>query len=94
MFNWKTVQQLALAVAISGAIVLSSGCTRHPNEKQIREMEETRQAALSAEQKLEELRSQRKQLEDEVARKKQEKQRLDQEKAAVEQRLQNWEGNN
>jgi hypothetical protein len=55
MFNAKRFKNAMLTGAIGGSLILAVGCTKHPNEGQIRVMEETRQAALSAEQKLQEM---------------------------------------
>ncbi len=94
MFNMKKLTNGILIAVISGSFVLSVGCTKHPNEEQIRVMEETRQAALSAEQKLEETRQKRKQKEDELAAQNKKVDKVKQQKADTEARVNNWQGGN
>jgi Skp family chaperone for outer membrane proteins len=93
MITIKRMKKMILVLVVGVALMLSIGCTKHPNEEQIRGMEETRSAALSAEQKLEEMKKQCDDLEKELAQKQQEAQKAKDQKAAVEQRLQSWSGN-
>ena len=93
MITIKRVKKMVLVLIVGVALMISFGCTKHPNEEQIRVMEETRTAALSAEQKLEEMKKQCDDLEKELAQKQQEAQKAKDQKAAVEQRLQSWQEN-
>lgn len=88
----KTLAWLMVA-SFAGSLLLATGCTRHPNEEQIKKMEETRAAALSAEQKVESTRQERQRLEGQLSAKKAELEKVKKEKAEVEKRVQNWQGN-
>ena len=46
------IKWMILVASVSALFVMSTGCSSHPNEEQIRVMEEARSAALAAEQKL------------------------------------------
>lgn len=63
------------------------GCTKHPNEEQLRVLEETKQAALSAEQTVEQKRREKADLERQLEQKKRELQQAKDEKEAVKRRL-------
>lgn len=76
-----------LPFIFAGTMILSVGCTRHPNEEQIRVMEEARAAALSAEKKLDQKRQERQQLEQQVAQKKQELEKAKKEREEVKKRV-------
>lgn len=93
MSTIKRLRKALFVLAVGGALMLSFGCTKHPNETQIRAMEETRSAALAAEQKVEDQRQQCNRLESELAQKQKELQQVKDDKAAVQQRLQTWQGN-
>ena len=93
MVTIKKMKKMIPVFVVAGALILSFGCTKHPNEEQIRVMEETRTAALSAEQKLEDMKKQCDDLEKELAQKQEQAQKAKDQKAAVEQRLQGWSGN-
>ena len=93
MSTFEKVRKVILVLVVGGALTLSFSCTKHPNDEQIRVMEETRSAALSAEQKLEETKQQCNDLEKELAQKQQRAQKAKDQKAAVEQRVQGWQGN-
>jgi chromosome segregation ATPase len=88
----QRVKKVILVLAVGGALMFSFSCTKHPNEEQIRVMEETRSAALSAEQKLEDTKKQCSDLEKELAQKQQRAQKAKDQKAAVQQRAQGWQG--
>lgn len=92
MSTIKRLKKAIFVLAVGAALMLSFSCTKHPNEEQIRAMEETRSAALSAEQKVEDQRQQCNKLESDLAKKQQEVQKAKDEKAAVQQRLQTWQG--
>lgn len=93
MSTMKTLRKALLVFAAGGVLMLSFACTKHPNEAQIRAMEEARAAALAAEQKVEEQRQQCNRMESELAQKQKELQQVKNDKAAVQQRLQTWQGN-
>ncbi|GAB4174051.1 MAG: hypothetical protein Kow00108_08960 [Calditrichia bacterium] len=81
---------IMLALLLSLGMVLLTGCTRHPNEKQINTLEETINAAKAAQAELDETTKERQKLEGEVQTWKNKLEAAKKEKAAVEQRLQNW----
>lgn len=65
------------------------GCSRHPNEKQLQALEETKQAALSAEAQLEQKRQEKADVENQLAQKKRELDKAQSEKANIDKRLGN-----
>ncbi|RMD95086.1 MAG: hypothetical protein D6814_13745 [Calditrichaeota bacterium] len=75
---------LMLGFAASLAAV---GCTKHPNEQQLRVLEETKQAATSAEQTVEQKKREKADLERQLEQKKRELQKAKDEKEAVKRRL-------
>ena len=77
-------------VSIVAAFIISTGCSRHPNEEQIRAMEEARSAALAAEQKLADKRQECNQLENQLADKKKELEAVKQEREDIKKRLASW----
>ncbi|MFZ0389294.1 MAG: hypothetical protein WAN36_02460 [Calditrichia bacterium] len=91
MTNVKKFVSLLFIAAFSLSLLLSTGCSRHPNDEQIRAMEEARSACLSAEQKLKDLQQQRSQLENDLSQKKAELEELQGEKEKVQQGLDNWQ---
>lgn len=64
-----------------------TGCSKHPNEEQLQLLEETKTAALAAEQKLADCESNKAELTAKVAEKKQELADVKQEKIDVSKRL-------
>ena len=86
----QNVKKLVVAIAVSGALLLSFSCTKHPNEDQIRVMEETRQAALDAEKKIQELESQKQQLQSQLAAEQKKVDGVKKDKADTEARVANW----
>ena len=64
-----------------------AGCTSHPDEKQVQALEETKAAALSAEQTLASKKQEASTLESQCAAKKAELDKVQKEKALVLQRL-------
>ena len=92
MSTMQRVKKVVLVMVVGGALMFSFSCTKHPNDEQIRVMEETRSAALSAEQKLEDMKRQCSDLEKELAQKQQKAQKAKDQRAAVEQRVQGWKG--
>lgn len=81
---------VVLVTIVTAFFIISIGCARHPNEEQIRVMEETRSAALAAEQKLADKRQECDQLESQLADKKRELEAVKQEREDIKQRLENW----
>jgi hypothetical protein len=63
------------------------GCSRGPNEKQLKALEDTKAAALSAEQKSSDCNSEKAQVEKQLAEQKQKLESMKQEKAVVVKRL-------
>ncbi len=90
MFSITKVKRMLIVGLASGALLLSVGCGWKANEEQIRQMEETRSAALSAEQKLEDLKQQNQQKQEELAAKKKELEQVKAAKEAAKQRVDNW----
>lgn len=66
---------------------LLSGCTKHPNEEQLNTLEETKKAALAAEDELAKKQQEKADLENELAEKKQKLEDAKSEKEAVKNRL-------
>lgn len=81
---------VVLVAIVAAFFVISTGCSRHPNEEQIRAMEEARSAALAAEQKLADKRQECDQLESQLADKKKELDAVKQEREDIKKRLENW----
>ncbi len=78
-----------VAVVVFSASISMIGCTKHPNEKQLQALEETKQAALSAEAQLEQKRQEKASLEAQLAEKKKQLEKAQAEKAAIAQKLGN-----
>jgi len=81
---------VVLVTLVTAFLIISTGCSRHPSEEQIRAMEEARSAALSAEQKLADKRQECNQLENQLADKKQELAAVKKEREDIKKRLENW----
>ncbi len=91
MLLLKGVRKALVVLAIGSFLLLAfSSCKSRPNEEQRMKMEETRSAALSAEQKLEEVRQQRSEAESKVASKKSQLDKVKSDKADTENRVSNW----
>ncbi|MDQ7051650.1 MAG: hypothetical protein Q9P14_01650 [candidate division KSB1 bacterium] len=82
----RTMVHWGLLMGFSASLALV-GCTKHPNEEQLQVLEETKQAALSAEQTVEQKRREKADLERQLEQKKRELQKAKDEKEAVKQRL-------
>lgn len=91
MSGISKVKNMIFTVAISGALFLAVGCGWKPNEEQINQMEETRAAALSAEQKVEELKQQKQQLQGQLTSAQQEADKVCADKDATAERVKNWQ---
>jgi|Deesub1362B_J571_1020462.scaffolds.fasta_scaffold05504_5 outer membrane murein-binding lipoprotein Lpp len=84
MMRWLSAVLAGLFLV--GTLVMT-GCTRYANEEQLKQLEDTKNAALSAEQKVKDLEAQKANLEKELAAKKAELEKVKQEKATVKERL-------
>jgi len=93
MSKIKKLLSIGLVALFSLSLLTATGCSRHPNEEQIRAMEEARSACLAAEQKLNEVQRERSGLESQLQAKKAELDKAQKEKAHVEQGLANWNEN-
>jgi len=93
MSKIKKLLSIGLVAIFSLSLLTATGCSRHPNEEQIRAMEEARGACLAAEQKLNEVQRERGSLESQLQAKKAELDKTQKEKAHVEQGLANWNEN-
>ncbi|MEL6820183.1 MAG: hypothetical protein AAFP70_00380 [Calditrichota bacterium] len=87
----KKMNTVVIALA-AAALFLTSACSSHPNEEQIRAMEEARSAALSAEQKVADCNSEKSALDNKLSSTQAELQRVKDEKAAMMERLASWQG--
>ena len=83
----KSFYKIVLVSLFLIALVAMTGCTRHPNEKQINALEETVQAANAAQAELDETVTKRKNLEQDVKEWEGKLSAAEKEKAAVEARL-------
>lgn len=83
---------LILISIIAAFFVISTGCSRHPNEEQVRVLEEARSAALAAEQKLADKRQECSQLQSQLDQKKSELAAAKQEREDIKKRLETWTG--
>ncbi|UCF63812.1 MAG: hypothetical protein JSW33_14805 [bacterium] len=93
MSKIKKLLSIGLVAIFSLSLLTATGCSRHPNDEQIRAMEEARSACLAAEQKLNEVQRERAGLESQLQAKKAELDKAQKEKAHVEQGLANWNEN-
>jgi len=93
MSKIKKLVILSLIAIFSFSLLVATGCSRHPNEKQIQAMEEARSACLAAEQKLNEVQKEKGSLESQVQTKKSDLDKAQKEKAHVEQGLSTWTQN-
>ena len=69
-------------------VVLGTGCTKYASEEDLQNLESQKQAALSAEKKVEQLQAEKSDLEKTVAQKQSELQKVEAEKATVAERHQ------
>jgi peptidoglycan hydrolase CwlO-like protein len=83
-----------MVVVLSGlfilSLILTTGCSRHPNQEQIQAMEEARSACLAAEQKLDERQKELSKLQDQLSASQDKLEQAKSEKQAVQDRLSNW----
>ena len=94
MIRSTNVRKIVITAVAGVFLLLAAGCGGGPNEEQIKQLEETRAAAISAEDKLEDLKRQRKQLEDKVAARQKDVDKVKAQKAATQERVNNWQGGN
>lgn len=85
----KTLRAIAVFAAIICFVgtLLISGCTKHPNEEQMNTLEETKKAALSAEDELAKKQQEKADLENELAEKNAQLEKAKEEKAAIKSQL-------
>ncbi|MBN2012539.1 hypothetical protein JW960_24640 [candidate division KSB1 bacterium] len=81
----KVLKSLTVFASIACLVAMFtlSGCTRHPNEGQLQTLEETKKAALAAEDELAQKQQEKADLEKELAEKKQKLEYAKSEKAKV-----------
>ncbi|MFQ5648626.1 MAG: hypothetical protein ACE5IY_01680 [bacterium] len=88
LYNSVSLLIVALLVVSAFSFV---GCTKHPNTEQLQQLEEQKNAALSAEQTLEERRREKSRIESETNQKRKELQAAKDELELVKQRLAEFE---
>lgn len=81
----KTV--LVFCSVILLVVFVAAGCTRYANEEQLQALDETKAAALSAEEKVAELENEKKALEAKLAEKQDELSKVQEEKKTVQSKL-------
>ncbi len=87
----RWIPRIAAVCLLLFAFVLVAGCHNHPNEKELKALEEAKQAALAAETKAADCAKEKASLEQQLAQQKQKVESLKQEKAAVAKRLSEWQ---
>jgi septal ring factor EnvC (AmiA/AmiB activator) len=90
MSKIKKIISIVVVGIFSLSLLVSTGCSRHPNEEQINAMEEARSACLAAEQKLSEVQQEKASLEGQLNSKKAELDNAQKEKEKVQLALENW----
>ncbi len=90
MKGGKALLNAVLVTGFALSLMFSTGCSRHPNEEQIRVLEEARAAALSAEEQLAQKQQECNDLQQKVASKEQQLAKLKKERDMVKEKLQNW----
>ena len=85
----KTLRLIVVVAAIIGLLgsFLLSGCTKHPNEEQMNTLEETKKAALAAEEELAKKQQEKADLENELTEKNEQLEKAKEEKAAIKSKL-------
>jgi septal ring factor EnvC (AmiA/AmiB activator) len=81
------VHKLKFILSVMMAVGIVASCASHPDEEQVRALEETKEAALSAEKTLADKKRERSDLESKIATKKAELEKVKAEKAKVLQKL-------
>ncbi len=87
----RWVLRIALVCLLLVAFMLAAGCSRHPNEKELKALEETKQAALAAETKAADCTKEKASLEQQLVDQNQKVDKMKLEKATVEKRLTDWQ---
>jgi len=90
MKRFSTTSIRAAVVVLLMVSLVIIGCSKGPNEKQLKALEDTKAAALSAEQKASDCNSEKAKLEKQLAEQKQKLEAMKQEKVVVEKRLAAW----
>ena len=80
-----TVKALFVFIAVSAFLV--AGCTKYANEEQMQTLEETKNAALAAEEKVEDLEAKKSDLQEKLSEKQDELEKVKQEKKKVTSKL-------
>jgi len=85
----KSIRVIAILSAVVMLMVtfVITGCSRHPNEEQLRQLEETKQAALAGEESQAACANEKAELEKQLAESKQKLEKMEQEKESVSNRL-------
>lgn len=87
MFKLRKAISLLVLAGFLFSVLVVTGCTRYANEKQLQTLDETKAAALSAEQKVENLETEKANLKKELEAKKAKLEEVKKEKETVQQRL-------
>lgn len=87
----KKILAGALLLAFVLGSLMVTGCTKYANEEQLQKLEECREAANSAEQKVEDLKAEKADLQDELSTKKDELSSVEEEHETVQERLSEME---
>ena len=71
---WKgyNLRRICLSVFLVGLLIVIGGCTKYANEEELQALENQKQAALAAEQRIEELKLEKADLEQQIAAKERE----------------------
>ena len=82
-------QMLVKTILVSSTLLLfiTGGCTKHPSESQLDELERQRKAAVAAEQKVKERRAEKEKLQETLKEKRSELRELERERDAIKSRL-------
>lgn len=83
----NTYVRLAVFLVVMVSLVIVVGCSRGPNAKQLKALEDQRAATLAAEQKASDCAGEKAKIEKQLAEQKQKLEAMKQEKVAVQKRL-------
>jgi hypothetical protein len=83
----NTYVRLAVFLVVMVSLVVVVGCSRGPNAKQLKALEDQRAATLAAEQKASDCAGEKAKIEKQLAEQKQKLEAMKQEKVAVQKRL-------
>ncbi|NOY76609.1 MAG: hypothetical protein GXO76_01935 [Calditrichaeota bacterium] len=87
MSKWFRKFAVLVMAGLFVASITLTGCTRYANDEQLKTLEETKQAAKSAQQKVSDLQAEKAQLQKKLDAKKAELEKVKQEKEVVKERL-------